>query len=307
MTDMDYTAAQDAFFQPRDAAAPPQTGPPSAARALRDAMEAIATISFWARPVYDRLEAFGLNFLTGYVWGRGSALGAPDGRVVAAAFGAFEPGLITTLYDEARGHCTHAQIRQALSDGVVEALTDVLGNDAAVTQDVTDAVATLRRGVDATDGFGRALTAGLLAQPWPTEPLAELWHACAILREFRGDNHLAACVTAGLDGPTSNILTERMIGWEPLAYTATRGWSPEVMQAGTDRLVAQGRLEGSGLSAAGTEFRHGIEQITERSMTGVVAAIGDDLDALVHRLDGWSQAIIERGWFPPDPYKRAAG
>lgn len=300
---MDYAAAQQAFFQPRDASAPPPATPPSPARSLRDAVEPIATVSFWARPVYDRLDALGLNFLTGYVWGRGSALGEPAGSVVAAAFGVFEPGLIISLYDEARSHCSHAEIREALIGGVVEALGTVLGGSEAVA----DAVSTLRRGVDATDGFGRALTAGLQAQPWPTDDLAQLWQACSILREYRGDSHLAACVAAGLDGLTANILTERMLGWEPLAYTATRGWSPDAMQTSTERLADQGLVTDAGLTDAGHELRAGIERATELAMVPVLAAIGDDLAGLVDVLDGWSQAVIDRGWFPPDPYKRAAG
>lgn len=82
---MDYAAAQQAFFQPRPVKAPPPGTAPSSARALRDAAEPIATLSWWGRPIYDRQAALGLNFLTGYVWGRASALGEPAGSVVAAA------------------------------------------------------------------------------------------------------------------------------------------------------------------------------------------------------------------------------
>lgn len=300
---MDYAAARDAFFQPRAALAPPPATGSSPARSLRDAAEPIAALSFWSRPVYDRLDALGLNFLTGYVWGRASVLGEPEGSVVAAAFGVFEPGLIGSLYDEARSRCSRADVRRALEDGVVESLGTVLAAD----EPVADAVDMLRRGVDAVDGFGRPLTAGLLAQPWPTDPLAQLWHACTILREFRGDSHLAACVAGGLDGLSANILTERMIGWEPLTYTATRGWSPEAMQTSTERLADQGLITDTGLTDGGRQLREGIEQSTEQAMVPVVAAIGDDLDTLVDVLSPWSTAVVEQGWFPPDPYKRAAG
>lgn len=223
--------------------------------------------------------------------------------MVAAAFGVFEPGLIAGLYDEARTLATHAQIRQTLEGGVVEAMQTVQADDA----DLGSAVDLVRRAAAATDGFGRPLTAGLLALPWPAEPWAQLWHGCAILREFRGDSHLAACVAAGLNGVSANILTERMVGWEPLAYTATRGWSPEAMQASTDRLTERGLLTETGLSEEGQRFREGIEQATEEAMQPVVEALGDDLERLVAALHGWSDAVIAHGWFPPDPYKRASG
>lgn len=300
---MDYAAMQAAFFQPRPADAPPPATTPSPARDLRDAAEPIATLSWWARPVYDRLEALGLNFLTGYVWGRASVLGEPDGSVVAATFGVFEPGLVVSLYDEARNHCRRDQIREALAEGVADAMHAAQPDDTGLT----DALLVLHRGLGAADGFGRPLAAGLLAFPRPADPWVQLWQACATLREYRGDSHLAACVAAGLDGLQANILTERMVGWEPLAYTATRGWSPEAMQKATEQLDGRGLLSATGLSEEGHAFRTAIEQATEAALQPVMAAIGDDLPELTASLGLWSQAIIDRSWFPPDPYKRASG
>ena len=42
-------------------------------------------------------------------------------------------------------------------------------------------------------------------------------------------------------------------------------------------------------------------------MQPVVDAIGDDLPGLLDTLNDWSQQIVDHGWFPPDPYKRASG
>jgi hypothetical protein len=97
------------------------------------------------------------------------------------------------------------------------------------------------------------------------------------------------------------------VGWEPLAYTATRGWSPEAMQAATDGLAGRGLIEGNTLTDAGHQLRDGVEETTDRLVQPVVDALGDDLPGLVERLDGWSRQIVEAGWFPPDPYKRASG
>ena len=38
---------------------------------------------------------------------------------------------------------------------------------------------------------GRPLFAANLALPWPDEPVAKLWHATTLLREQRGDGHVA--------------------------------------------------------------------------------------------------------------------
>ena len=153
----------------------------------------------------------------------------------------------------------------------------------------------------------RILHAGLRALPWPEDPIGQLWHACTILREHRGDGHLAAYVAAGLTGLQANVLTEARVGWEPLSYTATRGWSPEAMEQARAELTARGLLSDGALTAAGTALRDQVEQTTDRLVQPAIDAAGPELADAVARLDEWSQQVTEAGWFPPDPYKRASG
>lgn len=76
---MDCAEAREAFFAPRAPDAPPPALPSrSPARQLRDAIEPLATICWWSEPAYGAYAAFGLDFLTGYVWLRLSVLGEPD-------------------------------------------------------------------------------------------------------------------------------------------------------------------------------------------------------------------------------------
>jgi len=301
---MDYAEARAAFFQPRTDGSPgPGTSSwKSPARALRDAIEPIATVCFWSEPAYEAYVARGLDFLAGYVWGRASVLGEPEGTVAAAAFGVFEPGLIVSLYDAGRDACSLAEVREAKETGAVNALRHVLGDT-----DVSPVVAVLRRAAEAADATGRPLHAGLRALPWPEDPIGQLWHACTILREHRGDGHLAAYVAAGLTGLQANVLTEARVGWEPLSYTATRGWSPEAMEQARAELTARGLLSDGALTAAGTALRDQVEQTTDRLVQPAIDAAGPELADAVARLDEWSQQVTEAGWFPPDPYKRASG
>lgn len=304
MRRMDYAEAREAFFQPRsgDAPEPGTSRWSSPARRLRDAIEPVATICFWSEPAYDAYAAAGLDFLGGYVWGRASAMGEPEGTLVASSFGVFEPGLVAGLYDAARQSCSLADVRAAKQSGAVTALRHVLG-----AVDVEPVVAVLHRAAGAADPTGRPFHAGLTARPWPEDPLGRLWHAATILREHRGDGHLAACVAAGLTGLQANLLTEARVGWEPLSYTATRGWPAEAMAAGTASLTERGLLADGSLTEAGTRLRDQIEETTDRLVQPVVDAVGTDLDDVVARLDEWSHRITEAGWFPPDPYKRASG
>jgi len=203
-----------------------------------------------------------------------------------------------------RAVCTLADIRSAKESGAVTALQEILGNP----DDVDDKVTVLRRGIDAIHSTsGRPLSAGLLSLDWPDESWGRLWHACSILREYRGDGHIAAYVAYGLDGLEANLVTELQVGWDPTTYAGSRGWSPEAMAAGTERLRARGLIDEADLSENGRSMRDRIERITDSLMQPVVDAIGDDLPGLLDTLNDWSQLIIDHGWFPPDPYKRASG
>jgi len=302
---MDYAEVREAFFQLRDTSAPePGTsGWQSPTRRLRDAIEPIATICYWSEPAYDAYATLGLDFLQGYVWSRGCVLGEPDGSVVAAAFGVFEPGLIRQLYDAARAAAGLADIRAARETGAVAALRTVLGGP----EQVAEVTGALRRAAEAMDTAGRPLFAGLAGMPWPADELGRLWHACAMLRELRGDSHLAACMAAGLTGLEANILTELQVGWPLHSYTATRGWPPEAMNLATISLRERGLIGDDALTGAGASLRADIEEATDRQLAPARDAAGPDLPGILPLLQGWSQQIIEHGWFPPDPYKRASG
>jgi hypothetical protein len=168
-------------------------------------------------------------------------------------------------------------------------------------------VEALRRGIEAADATARPLFAGLTAEPWPGDVAAQLVHACHLLREHRGDSHLAVCALAGLDPVEMNILTALYCGYEPLTYTATRGWTQEQMTAALERLRGRGLVLGASLSEEGVRFRHHLEAHTDAMQQSIIDAVGSHLDSHIKQLDAWSNALIAAGGAPPDPAKRAAG
>ena len=52
---------------------------------------------------------------------------------------------------------------------------------------------------------GRALYAANAALPWPSDPIDVLWHAATLLREHRGDGHVALLTANGLSGRECNV------------------------------------------------------------------------------------------------------
>ncbi len=301
---MDYETATQVFFQPSppDAPAPYPVAEGSPARRLRDSGEPIAMHAIWSRLTNERLAALGLNFLTSYVWGRAAALGEPPASVVVATFAAFEPGLVTALYDEGRQKLGRAEMLAAREEATVSSLAQTLAG-----VDVSFAVAALRRGLAAADGTGRPLFAGLQAQPWPGSSIGQLWRACDLVREHRGDSHIAAYITAGFGPVAMNILTELYVGMPLGSYTATRGWSAETIAAEVKRLEAAGLVADGALTPAGQQARHSIEETTDRMEQPLVDAIGDELDEVLKQLNEWSARCIAAQAFPPDQFKRAAG
>ena len=301
---MDYETARQAFFQPTppDAPTPYPVAHARPARRLRDACEPLAMHAVWSRTTNERLATLGLNFLTGYVWGRAASLGEPPAALAVATFAAFEPGLLSGVYEEARRQVNRADLLVARDAATIASLEQILGD-----ADVDFAVATLRRGLAAADSTGRPLFAGLLSLPWPDAPLGQLWRACDMVREHRGDSHIAAYIAAGFGPVAMNILTELYVGMPLGSYTATRGWSMETITATVERLQAQGLISDGQLTPSGLRLREEIEEQTDAMEQPLIEAIGDDFDRLVAQLDQWSSACIAAGAFPPNVFKRAAG
>ncbi len=301
---MDYADAVAAFFVPRpeEVAVPAAVTEGSPARRLRDASEPVAMHAVWNRATNERLAQLGLDFLTSYVGGRAASLGDPAAAVVAATFAWFEPGLVGGLWDAARAAVPPDQLGQARDEATVASLREVLAGE-----DPGEVASLLADAAQAADGMGRPLFSGRRADGRPADPVHLLWWACGLVREHRGDSHVAAVAAAGLNPVEANIVTELWIGMPLLSYTATRGWSAEAMQRAVESLELGGWLRDGGLTDIGLAARLEIEQHTDDQEQAIVAALGDRFDEVCDRLDHWGQLCIEASAFPPDILKRAAG
>ena len=302
---MDYDDVIAAAFAVPESAPelPAAVTDPAPARRLRDASEPLAMHPVWCRPTNEALAAHGLDFLSGYVWGRAAALGEAGPGVVVAAFGAFAPALVTATYQAGRRACDRTALLAVRAEATTASLRAVLGGDDRIGPVAT----TLRRALDGVHGAGRPLFAGLSEQPWPEDPVHQLWSVCERLRELRGDAHVAVWTAALLDPVEVNVLTERWLDMPAGSYSATRGWSGEEIAAATARLDERGLVEGDALSGAGSALRNDLEARTDHALAPVVEALGADLDAVVDDLSRWSEACVAAGAFPPDARKRAAG
>ena len=280
--------------------APDVTGTP--ARRLRDALEPIATQGWWSPQAGARLDALGVDFLPGYVWGRAAALGSPTASVVAATFGVFEPGLIAAVYEAGSALVPREDILAARQDGGTASVAAVADPDdcAAVADPLLAVVADL-------DGLGRPLFSALRALPVPTSPAGRLWRTAELVREHRGDGHLAALVAAGLTAVEANVLTERWLGFGLGEYSATRGFGPPQLGAAVANLQARGWMDGDDLTDRGRAARVGIEEVTDASQGALIEGCGAGLDGIIARAGDISTRLVAARAFPADPRKRAGG
>lgn len=304
---MQWTDVAAAYLTPSGDEGPAPSLPTSDARRLRDAVEPIATIGWWARAAGDEFVAAELDFFGGYVWGRAASLGADaDVSVVVSAFGVFDAGLLGAVLDAAKPIASHEAVLAGRERGAAAGL-------AAATVSIDAEVVAftgrrLRTAMDDVDGTARPLFSGLRALPEPTDPHGALWRAAEMFREHRGDGHLAACVAAGLDQVEMNVFTELWLGYPAGEYSGTRGFSPERVQAAVDSLAKNGWVDDAGaLTADGREAREQIEHATDVSQQQVMAALSDDATSLIAELTTIGDAVVASHAAPADPRKRAAG
>jgi hypothetical protein len=298
---MDYDDIAAVYLVPmKDPVSAPSV-PHTPARRLRDALEPIATQGWWGRSVNARMKALGLDFFQGYVWGRAASLGEPSAAVVAATFGVFEPNFIGAVYSSAVGVASRFDVLAARDLGASEGMMTLIGASTAhVTSPLLDAL-------HALDGTARPLFAGLRSLDLPEDPLGRLWRAAELVREHRGDGHLAACIAAGLDPVTMNVLTELWLEFPLGAYSGTRGYSPEQLEVAVEGLRRRGWMDNDGLTDAGRAGRLAIEDATDASQSDLVKRLGGRLNDIVTDTSKWSDQLVKAGGFPSDPRKRAAG
>lgn len=200
----------------------------------------------WSAGTNAALAAHGLDFLSSYIGGRATSLGQPVGAVVASAFAWFEPTMVAALYDAAGAALPHAQLVSIRDEATVASLRAALG-----VEDPSEVADLLAAAGERAGGAGRPLFSGLLQRGRPSDPVHRLWWACDVVREHRGDSHVAAANVARLGPVEMNVLTELWVGMPLMSYTATRGWSPEAMQEAVDALTARGLISGEQLTESG--------------------------------------------------------
>lgn len=223
-----------------------------------------------------------------YFTSRGSVMGQVPGTVVAAAFAVFNPEVVVPCVELGWSRTDAATICAARDDGAIAQLRRLLGDAPTGIERVNEVLA---RAVSVLRPEGRPLFAGLLSQAMPTTPLGALWRRGDMLREFRGDSHTAAWISAGFDATEIGLLSELYWGLPMRSYSRTRAWTDSQFDAAHARLATRGLVDDAGFTAAGRAAREEVEVHTDRQMRPAIEAIGDEFDELVAILAPWGATV----------------
>jgi hypothetical protein len=283
----------------------PQTG-----RRLLEVLEPLAANVYFAPEVHaayaaigfepSNVERGGVAYPDGvaYFTSRGACLGTVPGDVVASAFGVFNPPVVVMAVAEGWKRTDREQILDARQSGAVASLRRLIGGADGAPAGLARATELLCRGAEAADVAGRALFAGLSSLGWPGEPVADFWRAADLVREHRGDCHIAAWLDHDFDPVEIGVVTDLWRGMPFKSWVRSRAWSEQQLDAAAERLRSRGLLTGEELTAEGRAARDRIEDDTDRLVGRVVAAIGDDIDELIGLLRPWRDAVLAGGGYP---------
>lgn len=252
-------------------------------------------MTYFAPEARAALDALGYRgFWMGYFAARSAPLGIVPQEVVTAVFYNFAPERVAKALPSAWQIAGPDAALRARQDSAVAALRRY-----GLTADEKVSAAAELAGKAAREAAldGRTLFAANRALPWPDDPLAALWHAATLLREQRGDAHVAVLAAAGVSGRESNVL-HAAAGRVPRDYIArTRDYDDAAWRRHEQRLAERGLLNDDGsLTTDGRQLKDHIETTTDALALAALDALSDaEVEALFQVLTPITRAVIAGG------------
>lgn len=217
-------------------------------RRLGQLVETVHAVVYFAPEPQERYRALGLRgYWRGYFASRSAALGRVPAEVVTALFAGFAPEMVARSIPSVWSVASPGDVLGARQQGAAAALRRLLGS--GHLDAVREAVALTGACVQRLPLAGRPMAAAQMSVTRADRPLDALWHDCTVLREYRGDGHVAAATAAGLHWPEPHLLKGALVdarqqehrGWDDAAWQTAaervRGVSAESLERHTDELA----------------------------------------------------------------------
>lgn len=272
------------------------------ARNAKSALEALHSMIYFVPEVEQRLGELGLQGgQESYLASRSSPMGAVGAGVVTATFYNFNHETVAASIPHAWSIASPSDVLTARFDATDAALRRLLGEQALGDESVAETARLARGAAEGCEPEGKPLYAAHADLEWPEAAHLQLWHAVSLLREFRGDAHIAALQNSGVSGLESMVLQNA--AGEGLAKsfaTATRGWSDQQWSSAQSELRNRQLLDEQGaLTEAGQALREEVESATDAMAMAPWRHLGaDKLERLTTRGAELSHAVVKAGAFP---------
>ncbi|WP_432083692.1 SCO6745 family protein [Streptomyces sp. WAC 04229] len=275
-----------------------------AARRCHNTLNSLHSTHYFSPDTGRELAALGVtdpravNFAV-----RAAALGAAGAGAVTAAFYNYKYELVARHVPAVWETVTPEQALAARSRAVDATLRRLLGEPVLASAEMAEAAELALRAAEGCSRGGRPLYSAHADLPVPDAPHLAFWHAATLLREYRGDGHLAALLAADLDGLEALVThTATGRGMAPKWVLSTRGWTQEEWDAARERLRGRGLIDDAGeLTERGAELRDEVERETDRLDTAPYAHLGaEGVARLTELATPFARAALGAGAYPAD-------
>ncbi|MCI2418524.1 hypothetical protein MOQ72_13880 [Saccharopolyspora sp. K220] len=272
------------------------------ARQVKQSLELIHAMSYFAPETADGFAALGLDRgRMSYYAGRSAAMGPVGAGVVAATFYNFNPESVARSIPKAWSIAAPETVLAARLRAADAALRRLLGEGTVTSDVVAESAELAREAALACTPEGKPLYAAHADLEWPDEPHLKLWHAITLLREFRGDAHIAALQQGGLSGIQALALHSTVPGgFQPDVAKKLREWTDEQWEQAFQELRERGLVDAEGeITDAGTALREEIETATDAMSMAPWSALGDTrTEVLVRNGSQLSRTLAKAGAMP---------
>ena len=264
------------------------------ARQMFELVEPIGAIPYSADEPNVEMFALGFtNYWDTYFAGRAAPLGPVPAEVVDALFYSFAPGEVARHIPKVWSTTTPEAAMAARQVGCVKALRRILG-DHVDSPAFAQAADLLLKAATSAPVEGRPLYAALCATPVPDEVVARLFYAAALLREHRGDGHVAALMVEGVGRLEAHALFALDLGMRAEKFGRIHHLPAAQLAAVTDGLRQRGLIGEDGwLSGEGRAARQRIEAHTDDMAARPYETLtATELDALVAALEPLATLLV---------------
>jgi hypothetical protein len=271
-------------------------------RRCHNALNPLHSALYFSPEHRKEMAAIGLDDPSAaYFAARAAAMGPVGAGVVTATFYNFDHELVARHVPQIWRTASPEDVLAARTRAVDAMLRRLLGQEAIGSPEMAEAAKLALRATEACSRPARPLYAAHADLPVPDEPHLALWHAATVLREHRGDGHLAVLVGAGLDAVeaiVSHSATGK--GMAQKWLLRSRGWGQDVWDAAQQRLRGRGLMDADGgLTEAGVELRRLIEEETDRLDRAPYEHLGEaGVARLTELAGGWTMTALSAGAFP---------